>query len=56
MFDGVPEEPSGVEVPEIECPLTPASMETTRSIPLHSQNHLAETFIYQWFSALKVYV
>uniref|UniRef100_A0A9J8DGK1 Integrase core domain-containing protein n=1 Tax=Cyprinus carpio carpio TaxID=630221 RepID=A0A9J8DGK1_CYPCA len=32
MFDGVPEEPSGVEVPEIECPLTPASMETVQSM------------------------
>ncbi|XP_026087087.1 uncharacterized protein LOC113061840 isoform X1 [Carassius auratus] len=32
MFDGVPEEPYGVEVPEIECPLTPASMETVQSM------------------------
>lgn len=32
MFDGVPEEPYGVEVPEIECPLTPANMETVQSM------------------------
>ncbi|XP_028433439.1 uncharacterized protein LOC114555103 [Perca flavescens] len=32
MFEGVPEELYGVEVPEIECPLTPASMETVQSI------------------------
>ncbi|KAF1373869.1 hypothetical protein PFLUV_G00243410 [Perca fluviatilis] len=32
MFESVPEEPYGVEVPEIECPLTPASMETVQSM------------------------
>ncbi|XP_059404346.1 uncharacterized protein LOC132139758 [Carassius carassius] len=42
MFDGVPEEPYGLEVPEIECPLTPASMETVQ--PMINPSASSESF------------